>query len=412
MKNNAQYKFILLIILEIAVLIFLVTNISIIPETLRFVVNLFFPFLLGGAIAFVINVPMKKIEHFLIDQFKLKNSLSRIIALLFAVIIVVGLFAFVLFLIVPSFVNALVDVAKQIPILVQDVGDSLIRWFDDIPGIEDAVGNIEKTLSNYQEVLVEFATTSISKFVNQFFNVITSTISVLFNVIVAIFFSLYLLLSKETLKRQYKKMLFAFLSEKQANWLLDFGTLTHHSFSNFVTGQVTEAFINGILTYIGTLIFGFPYGIVLAVLVGFCALIPYFGAFIGSAIGAILIGSQSMSQALVFVIFQIIVQQIDGNIIYPRVVGNSIGLPAIWVMVAVTLGANVWGLVGMVLMVPLASVLYSLFSMYTNRRLNDKNINVDTRDSNVLGELFPRDDVDEEVIKDESSNQDTTTSSK
>ncbi len=405
MKNNSQYKFIMLIILEIAVLIFVVTNISIIPQAFRFVRNLFFPFLLGGAIAFVINVPMKKIEHLLIEQFKIKQSLSRVIALLLATIFVIGIFAFVLFLIVPSFVNALVDVAKQIPVIVQDIGDGLIRWFDDIPGIEDAVSNIEKTLSNYQAVLVEFATTSISKFVNQFFNVITSTISVLFNVVVAVFFSLYLLLSKDTLKRQYKKMLFAFMNEKQANWLLDLGTLTHHSFSNFVTGQVTEGFINGVLTYIGTLIFGFPYGIVLAVLVGFCALIPYFGAFIGSAIGAILIGSQSMSQTLVFVVFQVIVQQIDGNIIYPRVVGNSIGLPAIWVMVAVTIGANLYGLVGMVLMVPLASVIYTLISMYTNRRLDDKEINIDSVDSNALGDLFPREDSDEFTEKDESGTQ-------
>ncbi len=405
MKNNSQYKFIMLIILEIAVLIFVVTNISIIPQAFRFVRNLFFPFLLGGAIAFVINVPMKKIEHLLIEQFKIKQSLSRVIALLLATIFVIGIFAFVLFLIIPSFVNALVDVAKQIPVLVQDIGDGLIRWFDDIPGIEDAVSNIEKTLSNYQAVLVEFATTSMSKFVNQFFNVITSTISVLFNVVVAVFFSLYLLLSKDTLKRQYKKMLFAFMNEKQANWLLDLGTLTHHSFSNFVTGQVTEGFINGVLTYIGTLIFGFPYGIVLAVLVGFCALIPYFGAFIGSAIGAILIGSQSMSQALVFVVFQVIVQQIDGNIIYPRVVGNSIGLPAIWVMVAVTIGANLYGLVGMVLMVPLASVIYTLISMYTNRRLDDKEINIDSVDSNALGDLFPREDSDELTEKDESGTQ-------
>ena len=405
MKNNSQYKFIMLIILEIAVLIFVVTNISIIPQAFRFVRNLFFPFLLGGAIAFVINVPMKKIEHLLIEQFKIKQSLSRVIALLLATIFVIGIFAFVLFLIVPSFVNALVDVAKQIPVIVQDIGDGLIRWFDDIPGIEDAVSNIEKTLSNYQAVLVEFATTSMSKFVNQFFNVITSTISVLFNVVVAVFFSLYLLLSKDTLKRQYKKMLFAFMNEKQANWLLDLGTLTHHSFSNFVTGQVTEGFINGVLTYIGTLIFGFPYGIVLAVLVGFCALIPYFGAFIGSAIGAILIGSQSMSQTLVFVVFQVIVQQIDGNIIYPRVVGNSIGLPAIWVMVAVTIGANLYGLVGMVLMVPLASVIYTLISMYTNRRLDDKEINIDSVDSNALGDLFPREDSDEFTEKDESGTQ-------
>lgn len=405
MKNNSQYKFIMLIILEIAVLIFVVTNISIIPQAFRFVRNLFFPFLLGGAIAFVINVPMKKIEHLLIEQFKIKQSLSRVIALLLATIFVIGIFAFVLFLIVPSFVNALVDVAKQIPVIVQDIGDGLIRWFDDIPGIEDAVSNIEKTLSNYQAVLVEFATTSMSKFVNQFFNVITSTISVLFNVVVAVFFSLYLLLSKDTLKRQYKKMLFAFMNEKQANWLLDLGTLTHHSFSNFVTGQVTEGFINGVLTYIGTLIFGFPYGIVLAVLVGFCALIPYFGAFIGSAIGAILIGSQSMSQTLVFVVFQVIVQQIDGNIIYPRVVGNSIGLPAIWVMVAVTIGANLYGLVGMVLMVPLASVIYTLISMYTNRRLDDKEINIDSVDSNALGDLFPREDSDELTEKDESGTQ-------
>lgn len=405
MKNNSQYKFIMLIILEIAVLIFVVTNISIIPQAFRFVRNLFFPFLLGGAIAFVINIPMKKIEHLLIEQFKIKQSLSRVMALLLATIFVIGIFAFVLFLIVPSFVNALVDVAKQIPVIVQDIGDGLIRWFDDIPGIEDAVSNIEKTLSNYQAVLVEFATTSMSKFVNQFFNVITSTISVLFNVVVAVFFSLYLLLSKDTLKRQYKKMLFAFMNEKQANWLLDLGTLTHHSFSNFVTGQVTEGFINGVLTYIGTLIFGFPYGIVLAVLVGFCALIPYFGAFIGSAIGAILIGSQSMSQTLVFVVFQVIVQQIDGNIIYPRVVGNSIGLPAIWVMVAVTIGANLYGLVGMVLMVPLASVIYTLISMYTNRRLDDKEINIDSVDSNALGDLFPREDSDVLTEKDESGTQ-------
>ena len=408
MKNNSQLKFIMLIVLEIAVLIFLLTNISIIPQTLRFIINLFFPFLLGGAIAFVINVPMKKIELFLINKLKVKQSIARVLALLLATMFVIGVVGFVLFLIVPSFVNALVDVAKQIPILVQDLGDSLIRWFDDIPGIEDAVGNIEKTLSNYQEVLVEFATTSISRFVNQFFNVLTSTISVLFNVIVAIFFSLYLLLSKETLKRQCKKILFAFLSEKRANWALDLGTLTHHSFSNFVTGQLTEGFINGMLTYIGTLIFGFPYGIVLSVLVGFCALIPYFGAFIGSAIGAILIASQSMSQALIFVVFQIIVQQVDGNIIYPRVVGNSIGLPAIWVMVAVTIGANLWGLVGMVLMVPLASVLYTLFSMYTNRRLDDKEINIDSVDSNVIGKLFPR----EKAITDESHTQNNPEESK
>lgn len=205
-------------------------------------------------------------------------------------------------------------------------------------------------------------------------------------------FAIYILLSKERLKRHYRKILFAALPVEKANYVLDFGTLTNHIFTQFLTGQVVEAFINGLLFFIGAIIFRFPYGIVISVLMGFTALIPYFGAFIGSFIGAVLIASQSIPMAFFFLIYSVIIQQIDGNIIYPRVVGDQIGLPAIWVLFAVTIGASLWGLVGMVVMVPFVSVFYALITMWINRRLEDKQINIDQMEARKLGRLFPKRD--------------------
>jgi predicted PurR-regulated permease PerM len=189
-----------------------------------------------------------------------------------------------------------------------------------------------------------------------------------FNLVLALAFSIYILAQKETIGRQVKKLLRALLPNKAAENLLELSSLTHLSFARFVSGQMTEAVIIGLLCFIGMLIFGFPYAGVISVMVGFTALIPIFGAFIGTGIGAFLILLTNPIQAIWFVIFIIVLQQLEGNLIYPKVVGRSIGLPGIWVLLAVTVGGNAWSLPGMLLAVPLSSVVYTLLRRFVNRR--------------------------------------------
>lgn len=186
--------------------------------------------------------------------------------------------------------------------------------------------------------------------------------------------ALVLKAQKETLTGQAKKVVRALFSEKWAHWITDVARMTNRTFSNFVTGQLTEAVILGTLCFLGMLIFRLPYAGVISVLVGFTALIPIFGAFIGVGIGAFLILLVSPIKALWFILFFVILQQLEGNLIYPRVVGKSVGLPGIWVLAAVTVGGNAFGLAGMLLAVPLCSVLYTLARQGVNARLARKGL--------------------------------------
>ena len=204
--------------------------------------------------------------------------------------------------------------------------------------------------------------------------VTTSIFSAAVNFVLALVFSLYVLAQKETLSRQVTKTMRALLPEKKAAWLMDLAALTNKTFSNFITGQLTEAVILGSLCFVGMVLFKMPYASVVSVLIGFTALIPIFGAFIGIIIGAFLILLISPVKAFWFVIFILVLQQIEGNLIYPRVVGKSVGLPGIWVLAAVTVGGNAFGLVGMLLSVPVCSVLYALLRQLVHGRLEKKGL--------------------------------------
>ena len=179
---------------------------------------------------------------------------------------------------------------------------------------------------------------------------------------------------KETLSRQIGKVMKAYLKPKTIDKIYTIGSLANKTFSNFVTGQCLEALIFGGLVFIGMLIFRFPYASTIAVLLGFTALIPIFGAFIGTAIGFVLILMVSPIKAILFVVFIIILQQIEGNLIYPRVVGKSIGLPGIWVLLSVTVGGSIGGILGMLIATPLCSLLYALFTKTVNDKLREKKI--------------------------------------
>ncbi len=225
-------------------------------------------------------------------------------------------------------------------------------------------------LLNITSVSVGFLFT----WITQIFN---SAISTVFNFVVSFAFAIYLLLGRDKLKLQAKMLLYAFLPKIWAKKVVDLSLLSHRVFSGFLMGQVCEGFINGTICFIMCLIFDFPFKIVVAVLVGVGALIPYFGMFIGGALGFVLISSVSIYSGLLFLLLMIIIIQIDGNVIYPRIVGNQIGLPGIWVMVAVYVGASLFGFAGMVMMVPIASIVYAILATITTKRLSLRGISIE-----------------------------------
>ena len=193
--------------------------------------------------------------------------------------------------------------------------------------------------------------------------------------ILALVFAIYMLADKENLTNQAKRLTYLIVPKKKVEGVLRVGKIANETFNKFIAGQVMEAFIIGILCFIGMLLLGLPYASTISVLVGFTALIPVFGALIGTFIGAVLIFVVDPIGALIFIAYIIVLQQIEGNFIYPKVVGSSVGLPGIWVMLAVILGGSLFGLVGMLIGVPLFSVFYILLKDYSDKRL--KNVKID-----------------------------------
>lgn len=203
-----------------------------------------------------------------------------------------------------------------------------------------------------------------------------SIVGVVVNFIISIIFACYILLQREALARQFKKVLYAFLSKEKAEYVLYIGRLSYKTFSNFINGQCIDAIILGIMFFISMSVLKLPYALLIGVLISVTALIPIVGAFIGCIIGAFLIFVQSPMQAIIFIALFLVLQQIEGNLIYPKVVGNSVGLPSIWVLLSITVGGGLMGVIGMLISVPLISVVYNLFKEWINNKLKEKEIEV------------------------------------
>ena len=217
-----------------------------------------------------------------------------------------------------------------------------------------------ETLSNLGDTAKEYVLNNSGKVIEATFGIASNVLNAFVNVFIGIVFAIYFLIDKEKISRQFNNIMKAYLPSKSCNKIIDIAKLSNRVFANFVSGQCLEAIIIGVLCFFGMIILRLPYAGAISVLVGFTALIPVFGAFIGTIVGAFLIFMVNPLQAVIFVIFIIVLQQLEGNLIYPHVVGKSVGLPGIWVLVAVTVGASINGILGMLLSVPLASIIYSL----------------------------------------------------
>ena len=341
---------------------------QIVLSLLSKLLSVLMPFIIGCMIAFVLNVLMIRIEKQLskvIVNPKLK-ILKRVLSILGSIALVVGVVAIIIILIIPELVSAIKVIALSLP----EVIDNLQNWTDShniyLPQLENLINQID--VENLGNELSKFAKTEFSGMLDSTIDILAVIVNGIVNFVLGLVFAIYILMSKETLKDQTKRLINAYLPSKVADNIFEVARLSRTTFSNFIIGQTVEAFILGALCTIGMIILGLPYAPMVGSLVGITAFIPIIGAFIGGAIGAFMIFTVDYMQAFIFIIFLVILQQLEGDLIYPRVVGSTIGLPSIWVLFAVTVGGSLWGITGVLLGVPIVSVIYSLVKIQVKNR--------------------------------------------
>ena len=339
-------------------------------------VNMAAPFILGAAIAFVLNVPMRRIESSLSHVLKKGSRLLRPVSMALSILLVAGVLFLVMFVVAPQLVRTLLGLQSSIPVFFGEVRQWLEQLFAENPQI---LINMEQIQIDWQQLFndsLKFLKNGAGSMLDTTFSAAISIVNGMSTFLIGFIFSIYILLQKENLIRQIKKLLAAFLPERTVEGIVRIAALTSRTFSNFFTGQCMEAVILGSMFFIVLVVLRLPYALLIGVLIAFTALIPVFGAFIGWAVGAFLMLIISPMDTLLFSVVFFTLQQIEGNMIYPHVVGNSVGLPSIWVLVAVTLGGSMMGVVGMLIFIPLCSVLYTLLRDTVNERLKRRKLSV------------------------------------
>lgn len=291
-----------------------------------------------------------------------------------ALVCIVGVILLVSGLIIPEIVDTLFRLSNSIPGYMKGIQDFIENTSKDLPAIHKYIGEIEFDWNKISGQIITFLQNWATGLLNSTVSIISNAVQVVVSFALGFVFALNALLKKETLAYQVKKLLFAFLPVRIVKYMVRVGRLSNNAFSSFLSGQCMEAVILGCLIFACMNILDIPYAVLIAVFIGITSLIPIVGGFIGCWVGVLLILMVDWKQAIIFIIMFVVVQQFEGNVIYPHVVGNSVGLPAIWVLVAVTIGGNVAGIVGMIFSIPLCSVLYQLLTEVVNRQLKEKNL--------------------------------------
>ncbi len=351
-------------------------NLHLAGELLGVLFRFLAPFLMGGAIAFILNLPMKAIEGRLFPHTRrpVLEKLRRPLAICLTLLALFGVLALILLIVLPELIETVRRLVVQVPGFFQQVQAQLMPL---VGGNTEAAEFLNNLSLDWQEILkslLDWLQNGAGSLLSGTMTAASSIVSGIVDFFIGFIFAIYVLAQREKLSRQVKMILYAALPEAAADYLCRVGALACRVFSNFFSGQCLEACILGFLFVIAMTIFRMPYAVLVGMLVAFTALIPMFGAFIGCALGAFLILMQNPIQALWFIVMFIVIQQLEGNLIYPKVVGNSVGLPSIWVLAAVTLGGSTMGVLGMLIMIPLCSVAYSLLRESVYGRLKKRGI--------------------------------------
>ena len=330
------------------------------------------PFLLGGAIAFILNVPMRAIERNLMPRAKSAARFRRPLALVLALVGVLGVLALASWVIGPGIAEAVMSIVNQIPQAAKRLQEQLLELEEYLPQLEAIIAELDINWGELSKKAIDLAQDWGSGLLSSGSGFIGGVVSGVSTFVIGLIFSFYILLQKEKLSRQARQVFYAILPERWADRLLEVLRLAERTFSSFLSGQCLEACILGTLFVVAMTLFQIPYALLVGVLIALTALIPIVGAFIGCAVGALLIAIDDPWKALWFIVLFLVLQQVEGNLIYPHVVGSSVGLPSIWVLFAVTLGGSLMGILGMLVFIPVCSVLYALFRGYVKDRLVQK----------------------------------------
>lgn len=342
-------------------------------EGVGFFISILSPFLIGGVIAFVLNIPMRLYEERLFARWRGKRAakVKRPLCLVLSLITVALVITIVIGTVVPQVASTATEVGKKIPAFLEDVIEELDLLTKKYPVLKDQVDKLEQLELNWDAMvgsILDFLKNGAGDMLNSTVSVASGIISGIVNGVIAFIFALYILAQKERLAGQGRRVISAYLPERIGRKILEICGLLYRNFSSFISGQCLEAVILGSLFVISMSLFGMPYALMIGVLIAFMSLIPIVGSFIGCVVGTFLILIEDPMMALWFLIWFLVLQQLEGNLIYPRVVGNSVGLPPIWVLTAVSVGGSLFGVAGMLLFIPLMSTCYALFKESVNNR--------------------------------------------
>lgn len=378
--DKEKYREIKKLMLIMAVVILLIVYSGNIFKAAGNIFEAFQPFAIGIIIAFIINIPMELIEKKLLKKWKGKvaDKLKRAVSLLLALLVIIAVVSLVVFTIVPQLASTVADIGIRIPEFTDGFFILLNDVTKDVPEINKYVMELSKSEFEWQKAFQGIwsffqSGGAAGQLVSSTVNVASSIAGFVVKTVVAFVFSIYVLISKEKLLRQTKLICSTYMPEKVFNYSMHVVEVVSDNFRKFIMGQCLEACILGTMFGITMKIIGIPYALLVAVLIGFTALIPIAGAFIGCFIGAFLILMVSPIKMIQFLILFLVLQQLEDKLIYPRVVGNSVGLPAMWVFIAVTVGGSLMGVLGMLLFIPLTSTVYMLVREDVQRRNKIKN---------------------------------------
>ena len=386
-KENT--KQIMKIVIVAIILLVALMNIQPVWNVCKIFLGILSPFIWGLAIAFILNIFMTFYENKVFKSRKKesakikeknnktknivrkkKSGAKRTLSIMLSILTIIAVISIILTLIIPQFIEVIRNLISNIPSYLENLKNYGIEITEKVPEINNYIQNIHIDTEALKNGIMNISKDVLSVTINQ----ISGVFSGIVNFVIAIVFAVYILANKEDLKMQAKKFVYARFNKEKADFIVKVSRLSRDSFRNFLTGQAKEAVILGVLCAIGMLILQIPYAGPIGALTALTAFIPIVGAFISGFIGAVLIVAIDPIKALIFIIFIIILQQIEGNLIYPHVVGRNIGLPSIWVLVAITIGGSLFGIMGMIVGLPVVSILYAIIEENTNNKLKEKNL--------------------------------------
>lgn len=372
--NKKNMKKLMILISFGIILFWALTNLPIIFGFISHLLHLLYPFILGAVIAFILNIPMTKIENFIKKHQKSDKSKLpvRTISITLSLVIFVGVIILISFLLIPELIENIQLLIKNIPGFIENIQNWVLDLVDNYPDIKLRVEEVFEDTTNVNNIMV----TVLNYVINGSLSFVTSLITSVFTLFTAVVFAVYALSQKEYLSRGIKKIMYAYMKKEHVEKIMEIATLSNKTFSKFISGQCVEAIILGTIFFFTLTVLRFPYALIISVLTAVTALIPMFGAMIAMLIGALLISVTSIWQAILFIVVFQIIQQIENNFIYPKVVGKSVGLASMWTLMAVILGGSLLGITGMIIGLPLASILYAILRNETNEKLETKKIKI------------------------------------